>query len=123
MKAVPNGTSCYICLDKGLDEAGKPLVRNCSCHGNAIDFTHLSCIITHAEQKSAQVADIDVRAFEQPWSACPNCDQSFQNQLAVDIPSVFSSFAKGAYGHPGNSMLDKVRVMTALGSKISAYKI
>ena len=49
--------SCYICLDEGPDEAGKPLVRDCSCRGDTAGFAHLSCIIEYAEQKSKQAAD------------------------------------------------------------------
>ena len=45
--AVPNGASCYICLDEGPDEGGKSLMG----------FAHLSCIVKYAEQKSEQAAD------------------------------------------------------------------
>lgn len=44
--AVPNGASCYICLDTGPNEAGMPLVHDCSCCGDAAGFAHLSCIVT-----------------------------------------------------------------------------
>ena len=46
--AVSDGASCYICLDEGPDEAGKPLVRDCSCRGDTAGFAHLSCIIEYA---------------------------------------------------------------------------
>jgi E3 ubiquitin-protein ligase DOA10 len=49
--AVPDGASCYICLDEGPDEEGKPLVRDCSCRGDTAGFAHLSCIIEYAKQK------------------------------------------------------------------------
>jgi hypothetical protein len=55
--AVPNGASCYICLDEGPDEGGNSLVRDCSCRGDAMGFAHLSCIVKYAEQKSEQAAD------------------------------------------------------------------
>ncbi len=66
MAAVPDIPSCYICLDEGPDEAGKPLVRDCSCRGDTAGFAHLSCIIEYAEQKSKQAADSDLDAFAMP---------------------------------------------------------
>jgi hypothetical protein len=62
--AVPGGASCYICLDEGPDEAGKPLVRDCSCRGDTAGFAHLSCIIEYADQKSKQAADADLGALK-----------------------------------------------------------
>jgi hypothetical protein len=55
MMAVPDGASCYICLDEGCDDEGKPLVRDCSCRGST-GFAHLSCIVEYAKQKSQQDA-------------------------------------------------------------------
>ena len=114
MMAVPEIPSCYICLDEGPDEAGKPLVRDCSCRGDTAGFAHLSCIIEYAEQKSKQAADSDLWAFSTPWYDCNNCHQPFQNQVALDLSSDFVSFAKEAYGYPGNSKWDKLKAMTGL---------
>ena len=116
--AVPDIPSCYICLDEGPDEAGKPLVRDCSCRGDTAGFAHLSCIIEYAEQKSKQAADSDLKAFATPWEECNNCHQPFQNQVTLDLSSAFVSFAEEAYGNPGNGMWDKLKVMTGLRSKI-----
>jgi hypothetical protein len=116
--AVPDIPSCYICLDEGPDEAGKPLVRDCSCRGDTAGFAHLSCIIEYAEQKSKQEADSDLAAFSRPWGKCNNCYQSFQNQVALDLSSAFISFVEEAYGFSGNGMWDKVKVMSALQCKI-----
>jgi hypothetical protein len=114
--AVPDIPSCYICLDEGPDEAGKPLVRDCSCRGDTAGFAHLSCIIDYAEQKSKQAADLG--AFSTPWDKCNNCNQPFQNQVALDLSSAFVSFAEEAYGYPGNGKCDKLKVLTGLQSKI-----
>jgi hypothetical protein len=115
--AVPKSASCYICLDRGPDEAGKPLVRDCSCRGNTAGFAHLSCIIEYANQKSKQAADST--GYSTPWVICNNCKQQFQNQVSLDLSSAFVSFAEKAYNFSGNSKWDKVKVMTALQSKIT----
>ncbi len=117
--AVPDIPSCYICLDEGPDEAGKPLVCDCSCRSDTAGFAHLSCIIEYAEQKSKQAADSDLAAFSTPWDKCNNCNQPFQNQVALDLSSAFVSFAEEAYGYPGNGKWDKLKVMTGLRSKIT----
>ena len=93
--AVSEGVSCYICLDEGSNEAGKPLVRNCSCSGNMAGFTHISCIIEYAKQKSKHTADSDLTGFSTPWLKCNNCNQDFQNQLSLELSSAFVLFAKG----------------------------
>jgi hypothetical protein len=116
--AFANGASCYICLDEGPDKAGRPLVRDCSCRGDTAGFAHLSCIIEYAEQKSKQAADLDLECFSMPWVKYNNCNQDFQNQASLDLSSAFTSCAEKAYNFPGNSHWDKVKVITALRSKI-----
>ena len=113
MMAVPDGASCYICLDEGPNEEGKPLVRNCSCHGDTAGFTHLSCIVEYAKQKSKQAADLVLMGFFMPWEKCNTCHQPFQNQMALDLSSAFVFFAEEAYNFPGNGW-DKMKVMTGL---------
>jgi hypothetical protein len=113
-----NVASCYICLDEGPDEAGKPLVHDCSCRSDTAGFAHLSCIIKYAEQKSEQAADSDLTGFSTPWKKCNNCHQPFQNQVALDLSSAFISLAKEAYNFPGNGKWDKLKVMDALRHKI-----
>ena len=44
--------ACWICFDGDPDENGKPIVRDCSCHGEDAGFAHLSCLIKYAETKS-----------------------------------------------------------------------
>jgi hypothetical protein len=105
-------------LDEGPDEAGKPLVRDCSCRGDSAGFAHLSCIIEYAEQKSKQASDSDLAGFSTPWYDCNNCHQQFQNQVALDLSSAFISFAEEAYGFSGNGMWDKVKVMSGLRHKM-----
>ena len=116
--AAPNGATCYFCLDEGLDESGKPPVRDCSCRGDSAGFAHLSCMIEYAKQKSNQAAGKDFDKFTEPWYHCPNCKQLFKSQLSLDLTSAFVSFADATYGHPGNSYNDKISVMCALRLRI-----
>jgi hypothetical protein len=116
--AFTDVASCYICLDEGPDEAGKPLVRDCSCRGDTAGLAHLSCIIEYAKQKSKQAVYSDLAGFAMPWDKCNNCHQPFQNQVALDLSSTFVSFAEEAYGYPGNGKWDKLKVLTGLRSKI-----
>ena len=122
MTMVPDGASCYICLDEGPDEAGKPLVRDCSCRGEA-GFAHLSCIVKFAEQKSQQAADVDadLDVFTDPWYVCTNCKQPFRNRLSRDLSSAFVSFAEEGHVHPGNSVDDKLKVMVALKLNVNTF--
>jgi len=121
--AAPDGASCYICLDEGPDEEGRPLVRDCSCRGDGAGFAHLSCIVKYAEQKCKQTAntggELPMHRFSEPWDDCPNCKQPFKNQLSLDLSSAFVSFAEATYGNPGNDAFDKINVITALRSRIS----
>ncbi len=67
----PGGATCYICLDGGPDEKGKPLARDCSCRGDSNGFFHMSCFIEYAKEKSKlhwQYIGFDDR-FEKPWCA------------------------------------------------------
>jgi hypothetical protein len=119
--AVPDGASCYLCLDEGPDEEGKSLVRDCSCRGDSAGFAHLSCIVNYAEQKCKQMAaeanfSVD---FVKPWKNCLNCKQTYQRQLSLDITSAFVAFVEATYGRPENSKWDKIRVIQSLLSKIT----
>ena len=51
----PPGAACWICLDRHLDEGGKPIVRDCSCRGDDAGFVHLSCLAYYAEAKTKEL--------------------------------------------------------------------
>lgn len=79
----------YICLDEGLDDKKKQLVRDCSCSDDSAGFAHLSCIVEYAKQKSKQANDTKkLLTFSQPWKECPNCKQLFKHQLLLDLSFV-----------------------------------
>ncbi len=114
---IHSGTAvCWICLEEGADEKGKPIVRDCACRGNDAGFAHTSCIIKYAETKCEECAG--THDFGIPWSKCPNCNQGYQNDLADQLAAAFVSYAKKTYGHPGNQFNDKLKVMLALRTQI-----
>jgi hypothetical protein len=115
-KATPDDVACYFCLDEGPDEKGKPVVRDCSCRGNDAGFAHLSCMIKYAEQKSKSL--VGKSNFAGPWYECLSCKQPFKDQLALAMTSAFISFTESTYGHPRQSLDDKMCVMIALRSRI-----
>jgi hypothetical protein len=99
MTATEDGATCYFCLDNGLDDAGQPLMRDCSCQGDSTaGFAHQSCIIQYAQQ---------MRDFAQPWQDCIKCKQSFQGNLSIDLSSAYIPFTEVNYDYPGNNMYDK----------------
>ena len=118
---VVPGASCFICLEEGSDESGNPLVRDCSCRGDA-GFAHLSCLVKYAERKSTLAANDPTPAtFVVRWRDCPNCTQSYKGQLSLDISSAFVSFVETVY--PRNSTDDAIKVMTALKVKIKSLTL
>jgi hypothetical protein len=124
---IPDGAACYICLEEKADEEGKPPVRDCSCRGDSAGFAHFSCLAIYAKQKCKDVRDgvdgvIDGDAFCEPWKFCSNCKQPYQNQLALDLASAFVSFTEATYGQAGNSMWDKLKIITALDLKTEVLR-
>ena len=111
---------CWICLEGGSDDTGKPLVRDCACRGSDAGFAHMSCIIKYAQKKCEQASIDDISEFITPWRTCPTYLQSYQNDLAIRIADEFVSFAKKSYGYPGNELVEKVKVMVALRQQINS---
>ena len=90
-----DGAVCYLCLDGGVDEADQPLRRDCACRGSDCGFVHLSCLTDYAAAKSKQ--SLDMIGFAMPWHTCPNCNQEYQNELAIDIANKFVPFVQRQY--------------------------
>lgn len=136
--SVPDGATCYFCLDDCPDDAGQPLVRDCSCRGDSAGFAHLPCIIQYANEKSKQanaMSPVALTAFAVPWKTCPNCKQPYKNKLSLNLTSAFILYAEETFGGFGNNAavshreaafgfetnaayFDTMKVMTALKSKI-----
>ena len=95
------GASCWICLEEGPDEEGKPLIRNCSCRGQS-GFSHVSCIIKYAQKKTLQLDESKTASGDymlggphwQPWKTCPNCNQDYNNELLLELAESYLSFTK-----------------------------
>lgn len=111
---------CWICLEGGSDDTGKPLVRDCACRGDDAGFAHLSCIIKYAQKKSEQA--IRPEEFVAPWETCPNCLQCYQNDLAMNVADACAPFVQRTYGYPGDDLIDKMRNMQALRIQIQTRK-
>ena len=109
---IHSGAVCWICLEGGADDKGKPIVRDCACRGSDAGFAHTSCIIKYAEQKSLQATD--PINFAMPWETCPICKKGYQDDLAMVLAKAFVSFAERIYDYPGNDIIDKMKVMDAL---------
>ncbi|KAL9187549.1 hypothetical protein ACHAXT_001652 [Thalassiosira profunda] len=86
---------CWICLDGGPDDAGQPLVRDCSCRGVSAGFAHLSCLVEYAEQKcdGNVVSTIDP-SWTEPFKVCPNCKQEYRSKLAIDLATACVDFVE-----------------------------
>mmetsp|Transcript_30891 Transcript_30891/g.65290 ORF Transcript_30891/g.65290 Transcript_30891/m.65290 type:complete len:494 (-) Transcript_30891:143-1624(-) len=130
------GVSCWICLEEGPDELGKPLVRDCACHGESAGFAHLSCIIQYAKGKSwsafpstphlARGKTMMIIDFTRAWQICPNCNQMYNKELALDLATAFLIFAESNnyQGFPrveASSM--KIQALMALGKMKESRKI
>mmetsp|Transcript_8328 Transcript_8328/g.15089 ORF Transcript_8328/g.15089 Transcript_8328/m.15089 type:complete len:429 (-) Transcript_8328:143-1429(-) len=94
------GAACWICLDDESDESAQPLRRDCSCRGNS-GFVHLSCIANYAEQLTREMSESrDSGKFIMTWTACPNCHQDYEHELAADLVARCTSFVERNY--PGD---------------------
>lgn len=97
----PPGAACWICLDGGPDAKGRPIVRDCSCHGDNTGFAHISCLVKYAERKSNEIIDKGEYPRE-PWQKCPHCRQSYQRQVSLDMARAYLSFVGRKY--PGRDL-------------------
>ena len=82
---------CWVCLEDGPDEAGEPLVRNCSCRGETSAGYHLSCIVNYAKNKTQKFMKSGRKVTRQEterlmngddpvqstWLVCPNCSGAY----------------------------------------------
>ena len=130
---ICSGASCWICLDEGPDDSGQPLIRDCSCRGDS-GYYHLSCIIKYAEKKSEEWDGLESKGmryeigdYSKPWRQCPNCNQSYQNTLLLDLADGLISFTKKLYPcHPAIRRFgfpcDPVMFLEALDTKTDAYR-
>lgn len=95
-----NVPCCWVCLEEGPDNAGKPLVRDCSCRGQS-GFAHLSCIIQNGESEGKRTVesgeDYTAACFAKAFEFCPNCKQQYQNDVIYELTKAAVNFTERQY--------------------------
>ena len=79
---------CWICLEDGPDEAGQPLIRECSCRGESSAGYHLSCIVKYAMvpvNKAIKGSRVHPAPPTARFERCPNCKQKYQASICVPL--------------------------------------
>ncbi len=103
----PVDASCWLCLEEGPHESGEPLVRDCSCRGSA-GVAHISCIINYAQSESRRIYERDAVYCSGPLKCigpfyrCPNCKQTYQNDLRKTLAKVCIEFVESELDADGN---------------------
>ena len=121
-------SSCWICLCDEPDDTGLLPLRDCSCRGDTgAGYAHLSCLVQYAQTKSLEVSNNpsqsgNLEKFFEAWEKCPNCEQSYQHQLVIDLADSLLKFMDENYGEYNHS-IDYVRMFNAHLVKIDALKI
>ena len=111
--------------DEGPDENGSPLVRDCSCRGEA-GHCHLPCLIRYAS-KDGEKFDHGNPDDMKLWHTCPNCCQFYCNDLRVRLADALLTFTK--YSFPcdprigSNLPFDPWRYAKSLVTKMMALQV
>ena len=134
--------SCWICFEEGSDQLGKPLVRDCSCRGDA-GYAHLACIKEFAQRTSIELnsdrllTDDEtnvVKRFTVAWERCSICHQRYQHELALELANTLLLFLEDDYPNKGgllqqlryqsnkSSVLYILRYIDALKMKLEAIR-
>jgi len=116
-----NGSpSCWICLCDEPDDTGLLPVRDCSCRGDSAGYAHLSCLVKYAQTKSTEILDNpNSRNLLGVWRTCPNCEQKYQHDLALDLANSLVLFVEKMY--PAfNTPIAYLSMIAALQTKIEA---
>ena len=95
-RADDDAPCCWLCLEEGPDDSGKPLCRDCSCRGTS-GYAHLSCMVTYAERKGKEAYENDGGAFRRFFVTCPNCNQEYQGGLNADMITAQLEFVEREY--------------------------
>ena len=106
--------SCYICLEDGPDETGGEVRRDCSCRGGS-GYVHLSCIANYAEQKY----NISKKVGNKPWTNCPNCNQRYLNEFAIDLARECVACMKRKFKHIPLQNIDIIEAQCAILENIN----
>ena len=116
---------CYICLEDGPDEEGKPLIRECSCRGESSAGYHLSCVINYAKAKTrAAVEEYEAGGddwdfFGHHWMKCVNCKQEYEESLCAELAKGMVDYVASLVSDPDTHYLHykaKKDMLTRLSS-------
>ena len=124
-KSNDNSPSCWICLCDEPDDDGKRPVRDCSCRGDTgAGYAHLSCLVQYAQTKTTELSKSSRPKYEEfftAWQTCPNCEQNYQHEVALDLANSLILFMKDKYPESKyNSPVDYIRMIDALQLKVLA---
>ena len=76
-------------------------VRDCSCRGDTgAGYAHLSCLVQYAQTKSTEILNKPSLSHNNcfiPWRICPNCEQKYQHDLALDLANSMLEFVEKMY--------------------------
>ena len=125
MSSTNGSPTCWICLCDEPDDTGLLPVRDCSCRGDTgAGYAHLSCIVQYAQTKSKEASNNNKShdKFFEAWQTCPNCEQEYQHQLAIDLSDSLLEFMDKNYGE-FNTLDNYSLMITALLVKITAIKM
>jgi hypothetical protein len=109
---------CRLCLQEG-----EPLVRECSCRSDC--FTHLSCIVALAENKSRQAPAWNrMMVTQKAFTTCPKCNEDYRDYaLRCDLLKARVMFVEREFKTDHmlylHAMVDRVRALVGTTSEQS----
>ena len=122
-KSEDGSPSCWICLCDEPDDNGKLPVRDCSCRGDTgAGYAHLSCLVQYAQTKTIETLKNPSKHKHHvldAWKICPNCEQKYQHQLALDLANSLVMFVETISSKHNKHKKDLLMV-AALRSKVDA---
>ena len=123
--SVEEEDTCWLCLEAN-HESGLPMRRDCSCRGGS-GWAHFPCIVEYAKQKSEQWSNEEDPDYDltEAWQTCPNCEQDYQNELAINLANEFAAFAEKKYPDDRVVHLESLdlKLKTILNSLVAKQKI
>eukprot|EP00985_Skeletonema_marinoi_P029428 scaffold27830_cov157-Skeletonema_marinoi.AAC.2 len=99
LASFPDEVSCWICLEeKDLSSTSRPLLRDCCCRGGS-GWAHYKCLEQYATDKIDTIFEntklgghMNPGDFAEIWTSCPNCNQSYENDLGLATSAGFMNY-------------------------------
>mmetsp|Transcript_13870 Transcript_13870/g.31815 ORF Transcript_13870/g.31815 Transcript_13870/m.31815 type:complete len:501 (+) Transcript_13870:101-1603(+) len=128
-----DGPPCWICLDCGPSPDGELPRRDCSCRGETSGFAHTQCLKEYADKKTFHYisvvlartrACVDFDKWKEPYTVCPNCHQSYENDVALDMSDGLIEFVEREYKNRVPQITYwRTNMLVAKGEKMSLYGV